>query len=154
LFPIDIDLLHFTDLEFAAVERAYAGLVHRLASNRMLAAGRESRVEVGPTGTAKVLFALRPNALIPWDDPMRAHFRLDGSAHSYANFLRGVKLQLEALGSECAEHGFESQELPRILGRTDSSLPKLIDEFHWVTISRRCPTPQQNVLRRWISWLG
>jgi len=84
---------------------------------------------------------------------MRNRYSLDGSGKSYCAYLRGVRGQLQALGSECAKHGLELNDLPRVLGRAESSLPKLIDESNWVTISRRGTAPSETELKRWVAWV-
>ncbi len=152
LFSINTELLSLTDDDFALVERAYAKLVSRTASIRKSAKGTESRVKVGPTGTAKILFALRPNALIPWDNPIRDKLNLDGTAHSYCAYLRIVKNHLEELSLDCIKFGLSIADLPDILDRPVSSVAKLMDEYFWVTISRKCPTPDDSRFMRWITW--
>jgi hypothetical protein len=79
-FPVAKPIVSLSDDDFALVTRAYDNLASRTAS---LKGGREIRHRVGPTGAAKILFALRPNALTPWDDAIREHLGLDGSASSY-----------------------------------------------------------------------
>jgi hypothetical protein len=153
LFPIDKDILALSEGDLAVVERAYAGLTDRTASMRRRLVSAEGPVKIGPTGASKILFALRPEALIPWDEFMRKRSECDGTARSYTAFLRGVRAQLQGLNAECAIHGFQVQDLPQVLGRRGCTLPKLIDEFHWVTISRGCPVPAKEELKRWASWL-
>lgn len=152
LLPIDATILTLTAGNIAMVERAYAGLVDKTASFRKLSGDRKSRERVGPTGTAKILFALRPNAFIPWDGAMREEFGLDGSNHSYGEYLRKVRNDLEEVNHECKRNGFEVMDLPTKLGRPDSSITKLIDEYHWVTITRRCPPPSKEELKTWMDW--
>ena len=72
IFDKDKALLELSDQDLNLVDRAYGSLINKTASMRRTAAGNSVRVEVGPTGAAKILFAWRPQALIPWDDPMRA----------------------------------------------------------------------------------
>jgi hypothetical protein len=153
LHATETALLSLSEAEFAVIEQAYDGLSTRPASHRRLTPERESVITIGPTGAAKILFALRPHAFIPWDTFMRNRYHLDGSGRSYCVYLQGVREQLRALDSECAEHGLALHDLPRAVGRPQSSLTKLIDEFHWVTISRKGVSPSENELRRWAAWL-
>jgi len=88
LISIDKTILDLTEDDFASVKSVYAELVNKTASLRDLRSGGQSEVEFGPTGTAKILFALRPNSYIPWDEPMRTKFQLDGSAGDYVKFLK------------------------------------------------------------------
>jgi hypothetical protein len=151
LVPKDKDILSLTDAEFGNVERVYNGLVSRTASVKETR-GRRMNVRFGPVGTAKILFALRPNALIPWDNPIFNYFSLDGSAHSYTVYLRKAKKWLNELGEDCKKNGFELAELPRKVGRPGSPLAKLIDEYLWVTVAKRWKAPSIAVLEQWVSW--
>lgn len=153
LFQSNKTLLALTNDDFILVDQAYTGLVCKTASYRKSLEGTAKRVEVGPTGAAKILFALRPNALIPWDEAMRAEFNLDGSAHSYLVFLGIVKDHLQELNKDCHRNGFGLTDLPVKLGRIGFSVVKLVDEFFWITISRKCSIPSDSELKRWVSWL-
>lgn len=152
LFPQDKALIDLSDNDFASVNIAYAGLVNRTASKRTTSNDAKSEVTFGPTGAAKILFAYRPNALIPWDEPMRAKFQLDGSAGDYVIFLKNVRNNLEELNVACNRSGHRLSDLPELLGRPDYSLTKLIDEYHWVTISRNCSAPTSQELLQWARW--
>jgi len=147
LCPKSETLLSLTDLHLGGVERAYSGLVSRTASRR-----GQATVTVGPAGTAKILFALRPNSFIPWDDPIRGRFGWDGSASSYRKHLVMAKGWLNELSNKCAEKGFELGDLPSKLGRPQSSIAKLIDEYLWVTVTSRCVAPGKVILEQWAEW--
>jgi hypothetical protein len=151
-FPNDRILLELSDDDIVLIGAAYAKLTERTASKRRARNGSESKVMVGPTGAAKILFALRPNALVPWDEPIREELRLDGSASSYINYLEIVKCNLEELSETCKRSGYSLSDLPKLIDRPSSSLAKLIDEYFWVTISRKCPTPTSDNLTRWANW--
>jgi hypothetical protein len=152
LFSIDKKLLDLSEGDLAFVRTTYADLVNRTASMRTSRSGNKSRVGFGPTGTAKILFALRPNSLIPWDVPMRSRFQLDGSAGDYVKYLKLVRENLEELNDSCKSNGHNLFELPQLLGRPKSSLTKLVDEYFWVTVSRKCPTPSSQQLMQWGKW--
>jgi len=91
-------------------------------------------VTFGPTGAAKVLYALRPNCCPPWDDDIRKHFRWNGAGASYISFLRTVRSEILDLLSDARQAGIEANDIPHEAGRPDSSLPKLVDEYYWTTI--------------------
>lgn len=149
LFPSGVTLVSLSDADLSFVQDAYSGLVHRTASRRKTRGGHLSRIEIGPTGAAKILFAIRPHALVPWDIPIREEHGLDGSARSYRSFLLIVKDHLTELGCECEKHGLNIADLPVILSRQESTLAKLVDEFFWVTITRNCPPPEADMFRHW-----
>lgn len=152
LFPINKTLHSLSNEDLALAEQAYGGLVARTASQRTRTNGRETNVTIGPTGTAKILFAVRPNALIPWDDPIRESFGVGNSARSYIQYLQAAKDHLEELSQECDERGHNLSDLPQMLGRSTSSIAKMVDEYFWVTVSRSCPVPSDDELMRWATW--
>lgn len=95
-------MLSLTAEELNGVERAYTGLLNKTASRKRRKNG-EVQVTVGPAGTAKILFALRPDALMPWDDPIRNKFGWDGSAASYRKHLEMARGWLKDLAKVCEE---------------------------------------------------
>ncbi len=104
LFPTTTGLLSLTDPDFDTVEEAFKGLADRPACRRKTFAS---------VPTAKVLFALRPNALMPWDNEILGHFRLNGSARSYRQHLLWAKERLQEVSGECTKRGFRQAPLAR-----------------------------------------
>ena len=99
--------------------------------------GYDVPVSFGDTAAAKALFAIRPQAVPPWDEPMRKAFgwgRVD--AEEYAMFLSAVRGSLIGLALRMR---IEPSALPAVLGRPESSPVKLVDEFLWVRITRGRP---------------
>jgi len=142
-----------SDQALDAAAEAYDGL-------RSARAGLGSRgskawpVRFGPTAAAKALYALRPDFFPPWDDAIRKRFDYDGSAESFRAFLVQVRTDIRALQKEAATFGIGANEIQAALGRPESSLPKLIDEFYWVTLSGEYKLPTTDELRRWARWCG
>ena len=122
------------------MEEAFKGLDRRATTRKTFAS----------VPTAKVLFALRPNALIPWDNSILGHFRLNGSARSYRQHLLWAKVRLQDLSGECTKRGFELADLPTKLERPNSTLPKLIDEYLYVTVTNKFQPKE--MIERWEKW--
>ncbi|MFZ0319733.1 MAG: hypothetical protein WAL56_11455 [Candidatus Sulfotelmatobacter sp.] len=141
LFPTTTGLLALTDSDLNTAEEAFSGLAARPCCTGKTFAS---------VPTAKVLFALRPNALIPWDNAMLRHFRLNGSAASYRQHLLWARGQLQDLSSECTKRGFVLTDLPTKIERPKSTLPKLIDEYLYVTVTNKFQ-PRQ-LIERWEKW--
>lgn len=97
-----------------------------------------SDVTVGPVGAAKILFALRPYFYSPWDGPICQNkgYTLDG--HGYIKYLKDIQETSFEIEKECKERGLEIYDLVKITNRPISTLPKLIDEYNWVTITKKC----------------
>ncbi|OGT34153.1 MAG: hypothetical protein A2W28_06605 [Gammaproteobacteria bacterium RBG_16_51_14] len=151
-FPFEKSLMSLSEDDFKIIQKAYSELSSRTASKRKSRNGNMTRVKIGPTGAAKILFALRPNSLIPWDEPIRAELDIDGGGHSYCEYLRKVRNHLKELSDDCERSGFALIDLPQKLNRRESSVAKLIDEYYWVTVTRGCSAPKEDDLRRWVSW--
>ncbi len=113
--------------------RAYAAFARSPAAFRVSNHG-DIPVSFGDTAAAKALFAIRPQAVPPWDEPMRRAFgwgRVE--AEEYATFLAAVR---EALFGLADRLRVEPSELPAALDRPASSPVKIVDEFLWIRITR------------------
>ena len=119
------------------VADAYDDVRQRAASHR-----GASTVTVGATGAAKLLHALRPRVLPPWDAPIRAALSLDGGRDSYLDYLLDVQEQVRGIEQEAAARGIAAKDIPKVLGRPASSLPKMIDEYYWITLTRGIAIPR------------
>jgi hypothetical protein len=147
----DQDIWQLTETEFSLVGLAYESLSERMASFRRKKHS-SYRISIGPTGASKILFAIRPKVFIPWDESIRLHYSYGKESDSYLAYHLKVKNLLETLEKQCQRYGFQLVDLPKILGRYHSSIPKLIDEYHWVTITNNCHPPDSNTLRQWVKW--
>lgn len=137
--------------DFAAAGSVYAVLSRKTASYRRRGV-RTLLISVGPTGAAKILFALRPHAFVPWDGRIRESLGYDGRPAAYVAYLCEVKSVLEAIERACHDRGFELADLPRQLGSPTSTVPQLIDEYLWVTVTQGCQPPSRDVFHRWAEW--
>jgi len=106
---------------------------------------------VGPTGASKILFALRSNLCPPWDIAMR-NGRYNGNAESYKKFLLYVREELAQLQKDCKKFGITMSGLPRKLGQAQSSLIKLVDEYHVVFVTRKFAVPGIEMVEEWVKW--
>jgi hypothetical protein len=127
-------LAGLTDHEIAALGDAYADLTAVEVS-----AGRARRA-LGPTAAAKALYALRPNAIMPWDAAIAAalHGGRDGTA-----FAEHLRLGREWATLIIAEADVDEQRLPALIGRPQIPLAKLLDEYLYVTITMSPAVPRE-----------
>ncbi|MFX0139332.1 MAG: hypothetical protein ACFFDN_37170, partial [Candidatus Hodarchaeota archaeon] len=132
---------------------AFNSLSKIIASKR-IQKNKEIEVKIGSTGAAKILFVIRPKALIPWDKKIRKKFNFKESGESYVEFLSQIKSILENLEIECKNFGFSLDDLPKKIGRPNSTVPKLIDEYYWVMITNPNSKLDPEIFRRWIQWSG
>jgi len=112
--------------------------------------------DFGPTSASKALFAVCPDAAIPWDAAIQANFASPGRApESYRLMLVRSKHEGELLIADAARCGVaEPQDIPREVGRPDHTLVQLLDEYHWITITRGHEIPSREVVQQWAKWVG
>jgi hypothetical protein len=119
--------------ELTAAGQAYDALRSAPAAARA-ARGRDVAVAFGDTATAKALFAIRPQALLPWDEQIRVGFGRPAGGATYVTMLELAAAALDGLARRL---GAPIGDLPALLGRPESSPPRLVDEYLWVRMSRR-----------------
>jgi hypothetical protein len=139
-----------TDDDLDATARAYdelafAHAAHRRHGDRMV------QVRFGSTAAAKTLFAIRPRALLPWDEAIRRALGYDGSAGSYRDAIVRAR---DELNEVVAEVGVPAEQLPEVVGRPLSPPPKLIDEHDWVRHAAGHTPPSEEQLREWLELYG
>ena len=138
------------DEALGRIADAYEDLRGQTASWQQRASGRVMR-SFGPAGAAKALYAIRPNACSPWDEPIRKRFGLGDDAEGYRRHLVRIRAELAEAVAELGPTGDASQ-LPALLDRADSSPVKLIDEHDWARYTRRFEPPSPEVLGQWTRW--
>lgn len=144
----DTEITELSDAALGCAVDAYCSLKVRPASLR-----RGKVVTFGPSGAAKVLYAIQPNALPPWDDKIRKVLRHGGFPNSYRQFITRVKREVQTLKDEAAQLGIEPHDIPGVVSRPESTLVKLVDEYYWVTITRGCKPPSMEDLKSWLNWV-
>jgi hypothetical protein len=120
------------EAELALVGQAYDALRSAPAARRTVR-GHELDVAFGDTATAKLMFALRPQAFPPWDEAIRLAFGRPGGGAAYVRMLR---LSAGALDGLAQRLSVPVGDLSEVLGRPGSSPPKLIDEYLLIRITK------------------
>ena len=130
---IDYDLVANREL----IIEVFNNLLVRKAATRQRG-DREINVRIGPVGTAKTLFALRPNLFSPWDAPIYNKFQLEGNGCGYIKYLSRVQNELREIRDGLKHTNINWNELFGYLKKQHKSYPKLIDEYYWITITQGC----------------
>lgn len=130
----ELDDEHFDKIRILYDTLANTPVSKKYINNKMLIN------HAGPTGASKILFALRPKSLIPWDGAIRVDFGKGDSGLAYIEYIKKVNNIIKDLKSQCNKNNFEINELPKRINRIHSTVPKLIDEYNWVTITKGWPT--------------
>jgi hypothetical protein len=116
----------------ARAGRAQAALAGRVAARRRHGDG-EVDVVFGDTAAAKAMFALRPEAFPPWDEPIRLAFGWIRS--DPAHYEAYLAMAQDALATLTARAHVPVGELPAFLGRPDASPARIVDEYLWMRLT-------------------
>jgi hypothetical protein len=145
----DEELVDFSEEQLMRFAEAFDALSDSIASKR---GAKKYPVTVGPTGAAKIFFVLRPKAFLPWDSYIRELLGFGCCGKEYMRFLIGVAGQIQELINDAKRLGIKREQIPIAVNRPDSTLAKLMDEYHWVSITRACKAPSADVLEKWVQW--
>ena len=148
LFPATEPLWDLADHELQVAADAYGSLRDSTGAWRDRAATRVE-VHIGATAASKVLFAMRPKALMPWDEAMRIAFECDGTPSSYLRYLEEMRELTHHIQRLCGGKGFQIEHLPKHVDRPDSTVLALVNEYVWITETRKCRLPSSQTLLRW-----
>ena len=150
LFSDKTPIWQLEDQQIESAANAYGSLKDKIGARRSRY-GNKSQVRIGPTAASKVLFAIRPKALMPWDEAMRISFDCDGSPESYFKYLIKIRGLTLHIGKLCRNKGFQIDDLPQKLGRPNSTVLALVNEYIWVTETRKVELPSSETLTQWAS---
>jgi len=150
LFSDETPLWQFEDQEIDIAANAYGSLKDRIGA-RHYRHGNKLEAHIGPTAASKILFALRPKALMPWDEAMRKYFGYSGSPGSYFEYLIEIRDLTSHIGELCRNKGFQVDDLPQKLGRPNSTVLALVNEYIWVAVTRKVKLPSSETLTQWVS---
>ena len=151
LFQSEKSLWELDNQELERVADAYDSLKNKTGACPTRG-GKKLQMDIGPTAASKILFAVRPEALMPWDEAMRKKFGCDGSKESYFKFLVDIRKLAFRIGELCKASSFDISELPYKIDRDGSTVLELINEYVWITVTRKCKLPSAQNLALWVHW--
>jgi len=132
---LNLSILHLNEQHFSTIRELYDSL-YEINS-------------IGATTASKILFAINPEFFIPWDEEIRKSFNFKESSDSYIKYLSYVKRQVQNLA--------KNDELLNVLNKIKkikikkikienkikdeedrrTPLNKFIDEYFWITITKK-----------------
>jgi len=148
----DKNIWELTSNDLDSIEKSYNSLIIKIASYNKRKNGETTANQFGHTPSSKILFALRPKCLIPWDGAMREEFKQKYKITTYKQFLIKAISEINELKISCQKNSFELEDIPAKLNKSYATIPKLIDEYHWITITKNCKPPINGTLETWIKW--
>jgi hypothetical protein len=123
----DVRLARLTDEQIGYAGECYADLAVLPIA---VAPGARS---LGPTAASKLLYALRPGALMPWDAAIAEHLHGARDAAAYTRHLRLGRAWAQRI---LAEAGEDEAGLAEALGQPGRPLAKMLDEYCYLAITR------------------
>jgi hypothetical protein len=130
---IDYDLLKNKRL----IIDIFNDLSERSASERHRG-NTKIHVHIGPVGAAKTLFALNSNLFAPWDTSIYQDLELEGNGSGYVGYLEKIQKELIEIRNDLINSNIQWNGLFIYLEKKHKSYPKLIDEYYWIKITKKC----------------
>lgn len=128
------------DQQIDLLAQAYADLAARPATTAVPVGPRGRARRVAPTAAAKLMFVLRPETVTAWDARIAQRTVGGTSAQHFAAHLRRARRWCVDVLAE-AEHAGIDDDIPMHVGRPTSTVAKLLDEWHYLTITRGKSAP-------------
>ncbi len=144
-------LWELNESELKEIRVFYNRLAEKTAS-RKKRNGELLSVSVGPTGASKILFALRPQAMVPWDVAIREGLGYNGNGDSYVSYLKQSKSLVNEFSASCSKNDIQLHEVPEEIGRDRATVAQLIGEYFWVTETKNCYPPSPEIIQKWAKW--
>jgi hypothetical protein len=131
--PAGISMAELDDDAVARIGEAYAGLCAMPAA--ALARGVRP---LGPTAAAKLLHALRPQSVMPWDEAIALGLHGSRDAAAFAAHQRLGRDWARALLAEAGlgATGLDESRLAEQLGRPGRPLAKMLDDYCYLVLTR------------------
>ena len=124
-------LARLTDEQIGYAAECYADL-----AALPIALGNGAR-SLGPTAASKLLYALRPAALMPWDAAIAKHLHGARDSAAYARHLRlGRDWALRILAEGGGDEAKDEAALADALGQPGRTLAKMLDDYCYLEITR------------------
>lgn len=130
-------LRNLNEKEVNACSVAYDALRDRVIGFTKRQRTKSSNMRFGPTAASKTMYAILTNSMLPWDDPIRKKLRFNGDAAGhYGDYLLKMKGWAAIVTKEAQGKGISANDIPKVVGRPNSSIEKMLDECNWVYITR------------------
>ena len=141
----DAEIAAVSDRDIDRLAEAYEGLARRPATGHVKHGASTWRRSFGPTAAAKILYVLRPGTATPWDAAIARSTVGGTTSEHFRRHLVTARAWARSALDEAAAAGVA--DIPAYVGRSKSSLAKILDEWHYLTITRREPRPPVFLLR-------
>lgn len=135
----DDPVAELSDADVGTLADSYADLAARpaaLLTRRGAPAGHRA---IAPTAASKILFALRPGTVPPWDAAIARATAGGTSRAHFARHLEAARAWAGAVQDEARSRGIA--DVPAYVGRPRSSLARVWDEWLYLTVTRGCRIP-------------
>lgn len=116
---------------------AYHALAHLPATHPIRTRASTAIRRFGPTAASKIMFVLRPDTVTPWDAAIARRTTGGTTRQHFVRHLTAARLWTTSTLDEAARVGIA--DIAAHVGRPNSSLAKIYDEWQYLTITRDAP---------------
>lgn len=130
----DVPVAELSDAGVGTLADSYADLAARPAALLTRAGAPAGHRAIAPTAASKIMFALRPETVPPWDAAIARATAGGTSRDHFASHLEAARAWAGSVQDEARRHGIA--DVPAYVGRPGSSLARVWDEWLYLTITR------------------
>jgi hypothetical protein len=135
----DVPVAELSDAGVGTLADSYADLAARPAALLTRAGAPAGHRAIAPTAASKIMFALRPETVPPWDAAIARATAGGTSRDHFASHLEAARAWAGSVQDEARRHGIA--DVPAYVGQPGSSLARVWDEWLYLTITRGCHVP-------------
>jgi hypothetical protein len=135
----DVPVAELSDAGVGTLADSYADLAARPAALLTRAGALAGHRAIAPTAASKIMFAVRPETVPPWDAAIARATAGGTSRDHFASHLGAARAWAGSVQDEARRHGIA--DVPAYVGRPGSSLARVWDEWLYLTITRSCHVP-------------
>ena len=135
----DNPVAELSDADVGTLADSYADLAARPAAVLTRRGAPAGHRVIAPTAASKIMFALRPETVPPWDAAIARATAGGTSRDHFASHLEAARAWVGAVQDEARRHGIA--DVPAYAGRPRSSLARVWDEWLYLTVTRGCRIP-------------
>jgi len=135
----DDPVAELSDADVGTLADGYADLAARPAALLSRGGAPVGHRAISATAASKIMFALRPETVPPWDAAIARATAGGTSRDHFASHLEAARAWAGAVQDEARRHGIA--DVPAYVGRPGSSLARVWDEWLYLTITRDCSVP-------------
>lgn len=108
-----------------------------LSQRQVCSRNEKKTITMAPVATSKMLLLIREDVFAPWDNAIAHNLQLSMNGQGYIKYLQLIAIHIKNLKKEATRMKTTIDNKIKETGRNNVPLPKLIDEYYYLTFTRK-----------------